>query len=242
MLELHVARRIGTLELSVDLQLDRETIVVAGPNGAGKSSLLRLLLGVLRPHRGRIALDGRVLFDATAALDVPVEQRQLGYVPQDYALFPHLDVLENVTFGLRPLSRGERLRRATSWLERLGVAHLSRRLPGQLSGGERQRVALARALAREPRALLLDEPFASLDPLARRQVRHALRGWLRDWRLPALIVSHDPADAILGDRIAVLESGRIVQQGTADELRRSPASEFVAGLLDAAPPADGVQP
>jgi molybdate transport system ATP-binding protein len=232
-LELRIARRLGALDLRVDLELDRETIVVAGPNAAGKSSLLRLLLGVLRPDAGRVALEGRVLFDAEAGLEVPVEERQLGYVPQDYALFPHLDVLENVTFGLRALPRNERLRRATTWLGRLGGTHLSRRHPGELSGGERQRVALARALAREPRALLLDEPFASLDPLARREVRAALRGWLREWRLPALIVSHDPADAILGDRIAVLESGRIVQQGTVDELRRSPASAFVAGLLDA---------
>jgi molybdate transport system ATP-binding protein len=237
-LELRVARSLGALDLRVDLELDRETIVVAGPNAAGKSSLLRLLLGVLRPDSGRIALDGRTLFDAASGVDVPVEERRLGYVPQDYALFPHLDVLENVTFGLRALPRSERVRRATTWLERLGAADLSRRSPGELSGGERQRVALARALAREPRALLLDEPFASLDLLARRDVRRALRGWLREWRLPALIVSHDPADAVLGDRIAVLERGRILQQGTVEELRQSPASEFVAGLL-AAPTANG---
>jgi molybdate transport system ATP-binding protein len=234
-LELRVARRLGALDLRVELLLDRETIVVAGPNGAGKSSLLRLLLGVLRPDSGRIALDGRTLFDDASGVDAPVEERQLGYVPQDYALFPHLDVLQNVTFGLRTLPRNERLRRAKTWLDRLGATHLSRRPPGELSGGERQRVALARALAREPRALLLDEPFASLDLLARREVRQLLRGWLREWRLPALIVSHDPADAVLGDRIAVLEAGRIVQQGTVEELRQSPASAFVAGLLDGAP-------
>ncbi|HWE23232.1 MAG TPA: ATP-binding cassette domain-containing protein, partial [Myxococcales bacterium] len=212
MLELRVARRLGALDLRVDLRLDRETIVVAGPNAAGKSSLLRLLLGVLRPDEGRIVLDGRALFDGSAAVDVAVEERQLGYVPQDYALFPHLDVMANVTFGLRALPRNERVRRASTWLERLAAAHLSSRFPAELSGGERQRVALARALAREPRALLLDEPFTSLDPLARRQVRRALRGWLREWRLPALIVSHDPADAVLGDRIAILENGRIVQE------------------------------
>ena len=238
MLELRVTRALGALDLRVDLQLDRETIVVAGPNAAGKSSLLRLLLGVLRPDRGRIALDGRILFDDATGVEVPVEERQLGYVPQEYALFPHLDVLANVTFGLRALPRNERVRRASAWLERLAVTHLSRRFPAELSGGERQRVALARALAREPRALLLDEPFASLDPLARREVRRALRDWLREWRLPALIVSHDPADAILGDRVAVLEAGRVVQQGTVDELRRSPASAFVAGLLDSAPPSN----
>ena len=129
--------------------------------------------------------------------------------------------------GLRAL---ERVRRATAWLDRLGAGHLLRRSPSALSGGERQRVALARALVRTPRALLLDEPFASLDPIARHKLRASLSGWLREWRLPALIVSHDPADAVLADRVAVVERGRIVQQGTLDELRGAPASDFVAGL------------
>jgi molybdate transport system ATP-binding protein len=122
------------------------------------------------------------------------------------------------------------VRRATAWLDRLGAGHLLRRSPSALSGGERQRVALARALVRTPRALLLDEPFASLDPIARHKLRASLSGWLREWRLPALIVSHDPADAVLADRVAVVERGRIVQQGTLDELRGAPASDFVAGL------------
>ena len=234
MLDARVARRVGPLDLRLELSVDRETVLLLGPNGAGKSTLLRLLLGVLRPDTGRISLDGRALFDAQERIDLPPEQRHLAYVPQDYALFPHLDVLANATFGLAGLDRGERARRAMEWLERLGVAHLRARPPSALSGGERQRVALARALAREPRALLLDEPFASLDPIARRQLRAALAGWLRDWRLPAVIVSHDPADVALAQRIAVVEGGRLVQQGTADELRSAPASEFVAGVFERA--------
>jgi ABC-type sulfate/molybdate transport systems ATPase subunit len=229
-LEIAVARRIGALELRIDLALDRETVLVAGPNGAGKSTLLRLVLGVLAPDAGRITLDGQLLFDAEAGVDVAIEDRELAYLPQDYALFPHLDVMRNAMFGLAGLPREERLRRATEWLERLGVGHLSRRFPGDLSGGERQRVALARALARNPRALLLDEPFASLDPVARRELRVSLRGWLRSWRLSALIVSHDPADAVLADRLAVVEKGRVIQQGTFEELRQSPASTFVSGF------------
>ena len=230
MLEIAVARRIGEIDLRVDLALGRETVLVAGPNGAGKSTLLRLLLGVLAPDVGRIALDGQVLFDSGERIDIAVEERELGYLPQDYALFPHLDVMHNAMFGLAGLQREERLLRATEWLERLGMGHLSRRFPAGLSGGERQRVALAPALARNPRALLLDEPFASLDPVARRELRVSLREWLRSWRLPALIVSHDPADAVLADRIAVVEKGRIVQQGTLDELRQSAASSFVSGF------------
>ena len=174
-----------------------------------------------------------MLFDSAARIDVPAEVRQLAYLPQDYALFPHLDVLGNATFGLAALERGARVRRATEWLDRLEAGHLAHRSPAALSGGERQRVALVRALAREPRALFLDEPFASLDPIARQRLRASLRGWLRDWQLPALIVSHDPADAVLADRIAVIERGRIVQQGTLEELRQAPRSEFVASLADA---------
>jgi molybdate transport system ATP-binding protein len=229
-LEARVARRLETLDLAIDLSLDSETVLVAGPNGAGKSTLLRLLLGVLRPDAGRIAVDGAVLFDADQAIDVPAEERRLAYLPQDYALFPHLNVLGNATFGLSALDRRERVRRATGWLERLGAGHLLGRSPSALSGGERQRVALARALVRTPRALLLDEPFASLDPLARRELRVSLRSWLRTWRLSALIVSHNPADAVLADRIAVVEKGRVVQQGTLEELRRSAVSSFVSGF------------
>jgi molybdate transport system ATP-binding protein len=234
-LELRIGRRLGPLDLEVDVSLGAETLLLAGPNGAGKSTLLRLLLGILRPDRGRIGLDGTVLFDADAGIDVPAEDRALAYVPQDYALFPHLDVLRNATFGLSALDRGERVACATAWLDRLGAGHLLRRSPGQLSGGERQRVALARALARKPRAILLDEPFASLDPLARQELRTSLAGWLREWRLPALVVSHDPADATLADRIAVIERGRVVQQGTLNDLRHAPASAFVSGLTQAAP-------
>jgi molybdate transport system ATP-binding protein len=229
-LEIGIARRIGPLDLRIDLSLRRETVLLVGPNGAGKTTLLRLLLGVLSPDEGRVALDGLALFDAGKGIDLAVEERQLGYLPQDYALFPNLDVIRNVTFGLAHLRQVDRAPRAIEWLERFGVAHLSRRFPAGLSGGERQRVALARALARNPRALLLDEPFASLDPVARRELRVSMRAWLHDWRLPSLVVSHDPADAALADRIAVVERGRVIQQGTLEELRRAPASSFVSAF------------
>ena len=237
MLDVRVARRIGTIDLRVEMTVSREPVLIVGPNGAGKTSLLRLLLGVIAPDSGRIALDGRTLFDVAARVDVPVEERRLGYLPQDYALFPHLDVLRNVTFGLPMLGRAERVRRATNWLERLGAAHLASRSPGELSGGERQRVALARALAREPHALLLDEPFASLDAVARRDLRASLRTWLGDWQLAAVIVSHDAADVVLADRIFVMEAGRVLQHGTLDEVRRAPASEFAAELFGGRAPA-----
>jgi len=225
MLEFRIRRALRGFVLEAELTVRGDAVLVAGPNGAGKSTLLRLLLGILRPDAGTIVLDGRTLYGPE--IDLPPEERRLGYVPQDYALFPHLDGLGNVAFGLLG---GQRRERARQWLERLDAGHLGARRVGEMSGGERQRVALARALAREPRALLLDEPFASLDSLTRRELRAALRRWLLEWKLPALIVSHELADAQVADRIAILERGRLVQQGTLEQLRAAPATPFVAGF------------
>ena len=227
MLEVEIATRVGALDLHLSLKIGAEAVLLAGPNGAGKTTLLKMLLGILAPRRGRISLDGRALFDESLGIDLPPEQRRLGYVPQDYALFPHLDVAGNVAFGLPRRERDGRLRET---LQALQLAHLARRRVQTLSGGERQRVALARALAPQPRALLLDEPFAALDAQARRQLRESLAARLAALRLPALVVSHDPADATLGSRIVVLEQGRIAQQGTLAELRERPATEFVREL------------
>ena len=231
MLEAELATRVGALELEVSLRIGAEAVLLAGPNGAGKSTLLKMLLGILAPRRGRIALDGRALFDESLGIDLPPEQRRLGYVPQDYALFPHLDVAGNVAFGLPRRERDGRLRET---LQSLQLAHLASRRVQTLSGGERQRVALARALAPQPRALLLDEPFAALDAQARRLLRESLAAQLAALRLPALVVSHDPADATLGSRIVVLERGRISQQGTLDELRENPVTGFVRELVASA--------
>jgi molybdate transport system ATP-binding protein len=209
--------------------------VIVGPNGAGKTSVLRMLLGALRPEAGTIALDGRVLFDAARSIDLPVHQRGLGYVPQGYGLFPHLNALDNVALPIAlrapELSRAERRSRARALLVHFDAERLAEHKPQALSGGEQQRVALARALAGEPRALLLDEPLSALDPLARRTMRSVLAADLARLGLPALVVTHDPADAAaLGARIAVLEAGRVVQQGSFAELRARPATPFVAGL------------
>ena len=229
-LEADLRGRAGSLDLDLRLSLERGPLVLAGPNGAGKTSALLLLLGLLPPRAGRLLLDGRTLFDSERGVDVPAEERRLGYVPQDYALFPHLDVHENIRFGLDGrLSRAQAASRAHAAAEELGVRHLEERRPGSLSGGERQRVALARALATDPKALLLDEPLAALDAGARRQVREFLASRLRDLRIPAIVVTHDAADAAaLGPRVAVLEKGTIVQVGSLAELRERPASGFIA--------------
>ena len=232
-----VGRR-GALRIDLALQCGREPLVIVGPNGSGKTSVLRMLLGALRPEAGAITVDGRVLFDAAQGIDLPVHLRGLGYVPQGYGLFPHLTALGNVALPIAlrapELARGERLARARTLLARFDAERFADHRPQALSGGEQQRVALARALAGEPRALLLDEPLAALDALARQAMRSVLAADLSRLGLPALVVTHDPADAAaLGSRIAVLEAGRIVQQGSFAELRAEPATPFVQELTRA---------
>jgi molybdate transport system ATP-binding protein len=220
----------------VSLQVRRsETVVLLGPNGAGKTTCLELVAGLRAPDRGRIAVEGAALFDSDRGIDLDPESRRVGLVFQDYALFPHRTVRGNVGYGpgARRLPRRERERTTSDWLERLDLAALAERPVATLSGGQRQRVAIARALASGARILLLDEPFAALDATARTGVRATLRAFLRDVAVPALVVTHDPLDAfVLGDRLAVLEGGRVVQTGTGEELLARPRTSFVADLVD----------
>lgn len=230
-LSLRVAARFGTLDLDVALDTGPGTLVLVGPNGAGKSSVLALALGARRPERGLVRLGSDVLCDTERGIDVPVELRRLGYVPQHYALFPHLSVAENVAFGPRAQGRTEDAD-IDALLGRLGLAPLRDRTVTALSGGERQRVALARALAARPRALLLDEPLAALDVHARGTVREMLASTLSELALPTLLVSHDVADARrFATRVAVLEAGRVTQLGSFAELERNPATRFVEELV-----------
>jgi molybdate transport system ATP-binding protein len=203
-----------------------------GPSGAGKTLTLDCLAGLARPDAGRIVLDGRVLFDAAAGIDVPPRARRLGYVFQGYALFPHLTVADNVAFGLRAWPRSERHRRVAEVMARLGLTGLEQRRPAELSGGQRQRVALGRALAVEPALLLLDEPFSALDLPLRRALREDLAQVLREWGTAAVVVTHDFTEAYrLADRIVVYEAGRVVQSAPRTELLWQPASEAVARIM-----------
>lgn len=223
---------VGQFALRVAFTTGNGSIVLVGPNGSGKTSALLALLGIVRPRAGRISLAGRTLFDSATNVDVATEARGLGYVPQDYGLFSHMTALANVEFALRaraPSGRRERRDRAHALLEDLEVHEAAFRRPAQLSGGQKQRVALARALAAGPRALLLDEPLAALDAGARRQVRAFLVEHLRRLAMPAVVVTHDPADAAaLGARVVVLDAGSVVQTGTMDALRERPATPWIA--------------
>ncbi|WP_424812597.1 ABC transporter ATP-binding protein [Roseococcus sp. YIM B11640] len=207
-----------------------EILCLLGPSGDGKTTLLRLIAGLEALQHGRIELDGIAL--AEPGLEVPPEERHLGFVFQDYALFPHLTVGRNVGFGLRGLGRMEREARIAEALGHVGLRDRADAWPHQLSGGQQQRVALARALAPRPKALLLDEAFASLDARLRDQVRDDTLRVLRQAAIPAVIVTHDAEEALLmADRIALLRDGRVEQLGTPEELYLRPVSSFVASFL-----------
>jgi molybdate transport system ATP-binding protein len=211
-----------------------EVLAVLGPNGAGKTTLLRVLAGLLALTEGRVTVAGEVWDDPEAGRFVPAVQRSVGLVFQDYRLFPHLSVLDNVAFATRARGAGRRRSRqqATALMDHLGLTELSGRRPAELSGGQAQRVALARALASTPRMLLLDEPLAALDAQARLEIRTELRRRLGDFAGPSIVVTHDPLEAlVLADRILVLEGGRIVQEGTPSEVARRPRTEYVARLM-----------
>ena len=231
--EISLQRDAFALDIALEAT-DGETLGLLGPNGSGKSTTLRCLAGLERPSQGMVEISGTVVEDTTRAIHTSPEARSIGYVFQDYLLFPHMSVLDNVAFG--PRSRGESRREAAAsardWLERLDIADLADRKPRELSGGQQQRVALARALVTEPDLLLLDEPLAALDAGTRSAVRSLLRQYLADFTGAVVLVTHDPMDAmVLADRVVVLEDGHIVQSGTPGDVARRPESAYVAQLV-----------
>jgi molybdate transport system ATP-binding protein len=227
MASLHVdlSLPLRAFDLELELEAGPETVALVGPSGAGKTSVLRAIAGLDTPARGRISCGSEVWFDAERGIDRRPEERSVGFVFQEYALFPHLDVARNVAFGG---TRPDRLLRS------LHIEHLAKAKPSELSGGECQRVALARALAREPQVLLLDEPMAALDAHTRGKVRAELHDLLRELGLPTLLVTHDFEDAAaLADRVGVLVDGRLRQLGAPAELLGSPGDPFVAEFAGA---------
>ncbi len=229
---LQVGRRDFAVE--VDLTTATETLVVVGPSGCGKTTVLRTLAGLITPTAGRITLGEHVLFDAARGINVPPEARRIGVVFQHYALFPHLDVADNVAYGLSRMPKPERERRIGAALDRVRITHLAGARPSELSGGEQQRVAVARALITEPRLLLLDEPLSALDVDNRANLRRELGLLLHQLAIPTVVVTHDLADAdALADRIAVMDRGQIVQTGTPQDVIDHPVNAYVAQFTGA---------
>lgn len=228
-----VERDRFTLDAAVSVG-DGETLAVLGPNGAGKTTLLRALAGLVPITKGAISLDGTVLDDPARDVFVAPERRPVGFVFQDYLLFPNMSVIENVAFGLRArgTERDAARTRATELLEWVGLGEHAEKKPGAISGGQAQRVALARAMAVSPRLLLLDEPLAALDVTTRRSVRADLSRLLNGVDSARILVTHDPRDArVLADRMVIVENGRVVQSGTFDTIAANPATPYVHELL-----------
>lgn len=234
-LHLNFETRRGDFTLQIELDVaPGQVFAVVGPNGSGKTTLLRAIAGLTAISSGAVRLGDLILDDAGTDTFVPVRERPVSVVFQDYRLFPHLSVLDNVGFGPRSsgATRGQARDQALGWLRQFQLAEFSHRRPRQLSGGQAQRVALARALAANPQVLLLDEPLAALDAQTRLDVRSELRSHLEQFLGVCLLVTHDPLEAlVLADQLVVLEGGRVTQLGAPADVARRPATPYVASLV-----------
>jgi len=232
---LHLTYGDNPILKGVSLTLDRGQVVsLLGPSGSGKTTLLRAVAGLEVPHRGKIAIGDRPIFDGEAKLDVPAEARNLGLVFQSYALWPHKTVADNVAFGLklRKVPAADIATRVKKALEELSLGHLAERYPHQLSGGQQQRVAIARALVYNPPVILMDEPLSNLDAKLREEARAWLRQLIVTLQLSALVVTHDQNEAMaMSDRILLLNNGVIEQQGTPQEMYNMPQTLFAADFM-----------
>ena len=226
-------RFAGQQEFAVDVSFEAATgfTILFGASGAGKTTLLDCVAGLTRPDGGRISIGGRVVFDSSSGVNLPVAERHVGYVFQSLALFPHMTAEQNVSYGLKHLPSNERRRRTTAMLQAFRIAHLGGRNVRDISGGERQRVALARTLVTDPQLLLLDEPLAALDAPTKSHIINDLQQWNRTQGIPILYVTHSREEVFaLGESVIVLEAGRILRQGTPHEVMTAPLQETVAQL------------
>jgi molybdate transport system permease protein len=230
-LEVDVNKTLDQFELNVRMNAGLGAVGLLGPSGAGKTMTLRMIAGIVAPDGGRIVLNGSVLFDGAAGVNIPAARRKIGVVFQDYALFPHMTVAENVGFGLGTLPVNERRTRVREHLEKMRIAELAGRNPAEISGGQRQRVAIARCMAIEPQALLFDEPFAALDPHLRRQTEEQLRETLATYNGAVVFVTHDMEEAFrFCTDLLVLDGGRVIARGPKQQIFEQPRTVATARL------------
>lgn len=227
-----IEKRLDTFTLRVQFEAEHGATALLGASGCGKSVTLKCIAGIMTPDRGRIVLDGETLFDSERRVNLPPQRRCVGYLFQQYALFPNMTVQQNILCGIRTGSRAEKQRAAAEQLRRFRLDGLEKRYPSQLSGGQAQRVALARILASQPRAILLDEPFSALDAKIRQQMREELKKIQSDLGITVVFVTHDQEEAMsLSHRIVVMNKGKFEQIGTPTEIYDRPATRHVASFI-----------
>jgi molybdate transport system ATP-binding protein len=230
-IRVHVSKSFPEFTIDVADYFNNAINVIAGTSGSGKSSLLKMITGFLRPDAGYIQVDTHVIYDSTKRINANPEHRKIGYVPQNYLLFPHLNVFENVAFGLiaSKTPKAVLMEKVSHALELCKIEHLGSRYSKDLSGGEKQRVSLARSIVLSPSLLLLDEPFSALDVHTRRFLRSEIRSILKQASIPTIIVTHDPMDALsFGEQVYIMDKGRLIQKGTIEEIKNRPRSRFAA--------------
>ena len=232
-LEVRLVKKLPGFDLDVSWSIGNELAVLFGYSGSGKSLSLRMIAGLLKPDSGRIVLNGQVAFDSETGDSVPPQKRELGFVFQNLALFPHMTVLQNITYGLKGLSKAEQRERAEESLVQFHLHDLEDRLPSQISGGQQQRVALARALIRRPKALLLDEPFSALDLPLKVELWEVIREIRENLGIPIVVVTHDPVDArTLADHIIVYRAGRVLRSDVPMKVLRDPDAPELRTLVE----------
>src|SRR5690348_16532331 len=231
-LSIHLQKRLSAnFALDVKFSIPAGITMLFGASGSGKTTLLRCIAGLLRPDSGQVAIGGEILFDSGARMDIPVRQRRVGFLFQNLALFPHLNVVKNIEYGLDGLNRNDAQQRVDNVLQRFGISGLRNHKPNEISGGERQRVALARALVTDPRVLMLDEPLSALDYATQSHIIQDLRAWNALQGIPILYVTHSQREVFaLGERVVVLQDGKVLSQGTPNDVLETPAFESIAQL------------
>ncbi len=231
-LRFSLKKKFTGFDTSVELSTEQELLVLFGPSGAGKSLILKMVSGIVRPDSGVVSVDGETVFDSSSGVDVPIRKRKIGFLFQDYALFPHMTVRENIAYGVSRPERTAAGGRVDELIEVMRLAGLEKRYPNEISGGQKQRTALARTLAAGPRILLLDEPFSALDFQVREKLRADLANIHRLFPVTTILVTHDLEEAfMLGSRIAVINNGRFEQIGSREDVFYRPATRNVARFL-----------
>jgi molybdate transport system ATP-binding protein len=229
MIEVHITKDLGNFSLNLSLSLQKGLTVLFGPSGSGKTLTLHTIAGLVEPDSGTIHLNGVVYFDKNRGVNLPIPRRRVGYVFQEPSLFPHMNVFENIAYGISGLSSEERRRRVKQMIDKMRLRGLEKNFPNQISGGQKQRVALARALVTSPLLLLLDEPFASLDNPVREKLRLDLIRIIEEDHVPVVFVTHDVEEAfVLSDEIVVLNDGRVEQIGSKEDIFYRPQTQKVA--------------